>query len=200
MRALTLYQPWASLISVGAKRVETRGWRTSYRGPLAIHAGRGGARDDLLYEEPFRQALFGDVYVPPARARELVPVGCIVATCLLVDVVPTEMTDRWLQHSGSAAERAFGDFSPGRYAWLLDAVAPLAEPIGCAGALKLWEPEWHPALGEATAQLLDVERNGSARCSRCGCTDNFACEDGCGWAQADPFVCTSCVGAPVVLA
>jgi hypothetical protein len=36
MKALTLIQPWASLVAIGAKRVETRGWRTSYRGPLAI--------------------------------------------------------------------------------------------------------------------------------------------------------------------
>ena len=38
MRALSLRQPWASLIADGHKTIETRTWRTRYRGPLAIHA------------------------------------------------------------------------------------------------------------------------------------------------------------------
>ena len=36
MKALSLYQPWATAIALGSKRIETRGWPTSYRGPLAI--------------------------------------------------------------------------------------------------------------------------------------------------------------------
>ena len=47
MKALTVRQPWASLIISGAKRVENRSWPTRHRGPLAIHAGKhndgGGA-------------------------------------------------------------------------------------------------------------------------------------------------------------
>lgn len=40
MKALTLWQPWASLIALGVKTIETRGWSTNYRGPLAIHAAK----------------------------------------------------------------------------------------------------------------------------------------------------------------
>lgn len=40
MKALTIHQPWASLIAYGFKRFETRGWRTNYRGLVAIHAGK----------------------------------------------------------------------------------------------------------------------------------------------------------------
>lgn len=40
MKAITLHQPWASLVVVGAKTVETRSWATSYRGPLVVHAGK----------------------------------------------------------------------------------------------------------------------------------------------------------------
>jgi hypothetical protein len=39
MRALTIKQPWASLIMAGIKDVESRTWVTAYRGPLVIHAG-----------------------------------------------------------------------------------------------------------------------------------------------------------------
>jgi len=38
VKTLTLSQRWATLVALGAKRIETRSWRTSYRGPLAIHA------------------------------------------------------------------------------------------------------------------------------------------------------------------
>lgn len=40
LKALTLHQPWASLVAVGAKTIETRSRRISHRGPLAIHAGK----------------------------------------------------------------------------------------------------------------------------------------------------------------
>jgi hypothetical protein len=38
MKAITIWQPWASLKACGAKEFETRSWATSYRGPIAIHA------------------------------------------------------------------------------------------------------------------------------------------------------------------
>jgi hypothetical protein len=40
MKAITILQPWASLIALGAKKFETRSWKTSYQGPIAIHAGK----------------------------------------------------------------------------------------------------------------------------------------------------------------
>ncbi|MCL2124169.1 MAG: phage portal protein [Desulfovibrionaceae bacterium] len=40
MKALTIYQPYASLLACGAKRFETRGRKINYRGPIAIHAGK----------------------------------------------------------------------------------------------------------------------------------------------------------------
>lgn len=38
MKAVSLWEPWATLVRLKIKRIETRGWSTSYRGPLAIHA------------------------------------------------------------------------------------------------------------------------------------------------------------------
>ena len=40
MKALSLTQPWATLVVIGAKRIETRSWHTSYVGPLLIHAAK----------------------------------------------------------------------------------------------------------------------------------------------------------------
>src|SRR6266567_3747703 len=57
--ALTLTQPFATLVAGGAKHLETRSWSTSYRGPLAIHAAKGFPADaEALCEvSPFREAL-----------------------------------------------------------------------------------------------------------------------------------------------
>jgi hypothetical protein len=45
MKAVSLWQPFASLIYTGAKKIETRSWPTNYRGPLAIHAARKDSLD-----------------------------------------------------------------------------------------------------------------------------------------------------------
>lgn len=37
MKALTIKQPWASLIAHGIKDVENRTWRTKYRGRIYVH-------------------------------------------------------------------------------------------------------------------------------------------------------------------
>ena len=63
-KALTLSQPYATLLALGQKRIETRSWSTSFRGPLLIHAGAGlgpvgGAQGlmELCRSEPFRSIL-----------------------------------------------------------------------------------------------------------------------------------------------
>ncbi len=38
MKAIGLEQPFASLVGIGAKTIETRPWSTDYRGPLAVHS------------------------------------------------------------------------------------------------------------------------------------------------------------------
>lgn len=59
MKALTLYEPWASLVALGAKKIETRSWPTKYRGPLAIRAAKSyeAWHMNLSWEEPFYSAL-----------------------------------------------------------------------------------------------------------------------------------------------
>ena len=150
MKALTLTQPWATLVAIGAKRIETRSWATSYCGPLAIHAGAGlgpvgGAQGlmELCRSEPFRSTLLAaGILGTPALPR-----GAIVATCQLVDCVRADLWgqvtrdgETWQIPPGNMSlEYAFGDYSPGRWAWLMADVTPLAEPIPVRGALGLWE-------------------------------------------------------------
>jgi hypothetical protein len=47
MNAISLWQPWATAIALGSKRIETRPWATAYRGPLAIHAAKRCVKAEL---------------------------------------------------------------------------------------------------------------------------------------------------------
>ncbi len=59
MKALSLWQPWASLMAIGAKHNETRSWPLAYRGDLVIHAAKikDGDSLSLCGQEPFVSAL-----------------------------------------------------------------------------------------------------------------------------------------------
>lgn len=148
MKTLTLTQPWATLVAIGAKRIETRSWRTSYRGPLAIHAAKGFPKEArvLCRNNPFHRELYNAGFASVSYSGDL-PLGCVIATCRLVDCAPTELVSRTPGRL-SEQESAFGDYSYGRWAWILSDVAPLPQPIPAKGALSLWEwPEptflWH---------------------------------------------------------
>lgn len=161
MRALSLTQPWAQLVALGAKRIETRSWPTDYRGPLAIHAAKKMPREarHLFYCAPFAQT-FAD-----ARDRhelpdgvfecdyetgwqgfaERLPRGAIVAVCDLVECLTRfdalrRLAARAASGDEAAAflEPAFGNYDPGRFAFLLANVRALPDPVPCRGALGLW--------------------------------------------------------------
>ena len=164
-KVLTLTQPYATLVALGMKKIETRSWSTSYRGPLAIHAGQGlgpvggkaGLRD-LVGSEPFHTALChvggnGMLDWWGKDVVEQLPRGAIVAVCELAICLPVERltkgpghitltkiadrtNERW---DFTEQEQAFGDYSYNRYAWLLSDVRRLPEPIPAKGALGLWE-------------------------------------------------------------
>lgn len=143
MFALTVYQPWASLIAVGAKVYETRGWQTGFRGRLAIHAGKSVPEVGmaLMSREPFFSLLRkGGAF----RGGSGLPTGAIVA---VADVVACVRTEKF-RDAVDGNERALGDWSGGRFAWELSNVIALAEPVRCRGLQGLWR-----VGGEATFQV-----------------------------------------------
>ncbi len=152
MKAITLTQPWAQLVALGAKRIETRSWSTKYRGPLAIHAAKGFPKDAqfLCFQRHFRDQLTNYVKLNESYFGDhKFPLGVVVATCELVDVVQidtryTATTTKFIVRHGlpwslGAQERAFGDYSIYRYMWLLDQIEMLPEPIPARGLQRLWE-------------------------------------------------------------
>ncbi len=139
MKTISLLQPWATLIAIGAKQVETRSWATKYRGPLAIHASKGFSKElqKLVWTEPFMTALLGPGNKLAFGADFNLPLGAIIVTCNLTNVIP--ITPYFIKGQ-SKQELAFGDYTfPGRFAWILDDVKQLPKPIPAKGSLGLWE-------------------------------------------------------------
>jgi len=135
MKALSLWQPWASLVAIGAKKWETRSWPLRHKGMLAIHAAKKQDEDSLMLcvEEPFRHVLhtlggFKEIGDLPFGA-----VVCVVSVC---ECLPTE--DALKRGLIDARERAFGDYRPGRFCTRLEVVKRFEKPIEARGAQGLW--------------------------------------------------------------
>lgn len=134
MKTLSLLQPWAMLVVIGAKKFETRSWSTVYRGPLLIHASKKFSKADrkLVMEWPFSEYL----------DEMPLPQGSIIGR---VDLVGCISTESWLvKHSTSESEATqeeyhFGDYSSGRFAWRLENPVKFDAPISARGSLGLWE-------------------------------------------------------------
>ena len=84
MKAITIWQPWASLIAIGAKQYETRSWETKYRGPIAIHAAKKDPCKMPILVEPFETVL-NEELEKAGQAFSLLPTGRIIATAELVN-------------------------------------------------------------------------------------------------------------------
>lgn len=146
IKALTLWQPWASLVATKKKLIETRSWGTDYRGPLAIHAAKRMPREakELAQTGMFLRHL-GD-YHEFCRSRYRVRVrnlsrGCVLAVCRLKDVRVILDGD---VAALTAMERAFGDYTPGRYAWFLEDIRRFYPPVsGVQGHQRLWSWDYH---------------------------------------------------------
>lgn len=156
MKALTLTQPWATLVAIGAKRIETRSWSTSFRGEIAIHAAKGfpGSAKDFCASRVVCRALgwpestyslsqginpaWQEWSDDNARRIKALPLGCVLATATMLGCVETELI-RGYVGTFTDQEEAFGNYDPGRFAFLLDNVIQLAAPVPAKGALGLWE-------------------------------------------------------------
>ena len=125
MKTLSLIQPWAQLIVIGAKKFETRSWTTTYRGPLLIHAAKRFPASARF----FAQTEFTLGRLPARIAR-----GAIIGRVVLKNIHRTEEIAPTL----TALERLYGDYTPGRWAWELTE-AEMFEPIPWKGALGLFE-------------------------------------------------------------
>lgn len=138
LKAITLHQPWASLITYGYKTIETRSWQTDYRGTLFIHAGKKWNRElrNLCLTKPFRSCLAEIGITDP----DDLPRGYMLGKVYLERIITTSAIARYnlIKEVGSKYEEDFGDYSAGRYGWILTNIQRYIEPIPCNGAMGPW--------------------------------------------------------------
>lgn len=131
MKVLSLLQPWASLVVMGVKQIETRSWNTNHRGVLLIHASKGKAGSIFASEYPFKKHILD---------FSKIPFGAIIGQVTLIDVIRTEelgMTDERI-NTLTLEEKAFGDYSSGRYAWMFEDAVTFPEYFSARGSMNLW--------------------------------------------------------------
>lgn len=114
IKALTIKQPWASLIVHGIKDIESRSWTTDYRGRLLIHAGASLDTSD--------EAKQSSLLLP--RGADM-PRKCVVGAVILSDVV-SDSSSKWAD--------------AGCYHWVLGDPIVFTRPVPCRGLLGLWVP------------------------------------------------------------
>ncbi len=172
MKAISLWQPWASLIACGAKPFETRHWAPPLEligKTIAIHAAKKVDKDaaqlaeELMYgqhrdggfdlSDRLEASWGGDAASDDLMAKfgnTIMPVGCVVCTATLDaafqlgeraegTALPSaatthRMTSRPMPACFTVRYDDFGDYSPGRWAWLLRDVKPLIPPPQVKGA------------------------------------------------------------------
>ncbi|MFD5020054.1 ASCH domain-containing protein [Paenibacillus sp. NPDC058367] len=147
MKAITIVQPWATLIALGEKHFETRSWATKHRGELAIHAGKKIDKDACDQPE-IRAALVRHGYT-----ADNLPTGAVLATCNLEDIylinhhaehmrLATSINEQGLiDEVFEGDEYAFGWYEEGRFAWKLSTLRKLPTPIPAKGQQGLWNWE-----------------------------------------------------------
>lgn len=186
MKAITLHQPWASLMAEGIKTIETRGrrspWHTAIGQRVAIHAGKVEGRVIREAVAPLNAAGWQENPACRTDAGGLrpLPLGAILATGILVDVLPMvaagsiedgariprvvidddcghflfrEMVTDDNENIDDQAE--YGDFRPGRVALIFEDIVKLEEPIPARGYQGLWSFDDHHHLGP---MLMTPER------------------------------------------
>ncbi|MFA7000263.1 MAG: ASCH domain-containing protein [Candidatus Paceibacterota bacterium] len=132
MKALSLWQPWASFMAMGLKKNETRHWATSYRGPLLIHAAKRKPPQDEL--EFFCHILFNHGFTGGWLWN--LPLGVMLCQVNLVDCPK-------IGHENSPPETDLeyhlGNYDHGRYMWITDNLTRFKSSIPWKGHQGLFD-------------------------------------------------------------
>ena len=130
MKVLSLTEPYATLIKLGKKKIETRSFKTNYRGELYIHASSTKIPKEWKNNKELMRLVDGND----------LNFGYIILKCNLVDCV--YMDEEFLDEiHKDKLELICGDYRLGRYAWILDDIELLDNPIFAKGRLGIWNYE-----------------------------------------------------------
>lgn len=127
MKVISIIEPWASLIKEKVKYIETRSWKTNYRGKIYIHAS--------LKKVPKKDERINNLI--SLLENKNFKYGHIIAEATLVDCI--YMDEEFISKiKNNNKEYKCGEYSIGRYAWVLKDIKELNEPIPAKGNLGIW--------------------------------------------------------------
>ena len=127
MKVVSIIEPWASLIKEKVKYIETRSWKTNYRGKLYIHAS--------LKKVPKKDERINNL-ITLLKDKDF-KYGHIIAEATLVDCI--YMDEEFISKiKKNNQEYICGEYSIGRYAWVLEDIKELSKPIPAKGSLGIW--------------------------------------------------------------
>ncbi len=124
MKVLSIKEPYASLILNGYKHIETRSYKTNYRGEIFIHASKKSINSNLL-----------NPYVIEISKNINMNNGHIILKANLIDCI--YMDDKFIDNIKNSNEYKLGMYEIGRYAWILDNIEAIY-PIKANGKLNIW--------------------------------------------------------------
>ena len=126
MKVLSIKEPFASLICLRKKRIETRSFKTNYRGKLYIHASLKNHVKDDKYEKIMK-------LLPKDYEFQN---GYIICECNLADCI--YMDDEFLEKiKKDETEYSCGRYEKGRYAWIITDVKK-TDRLPAKGKLGIW--------------------------------------------------------------
>lgn len=127
MKVLSLKEPFATLIYEKKKMIETRSWKTNYRGELFIHASKTKVSKENLKNLELMSLV----------DNKNMNFGYIICKCNLVDCI--YMTEEYVHNMefNNHQEYICGEYSEGRYAWILEDIEVI-DPIKAKGKLGIW--------------------------------------------------------------
>ena len=127
MKVLSIKEPFASLIALNIKKIETRSWKTNYRGEIYIHASLSTGKIDEVRKEKLFNLLPKDY---------LFKQGYIICKCYLKDCI--YMDEKFINTiKNDVTEYLCGRYEVGRYAWILENIE-LIEEVPAKGKLGIW--------------------------------------------------------------
>lgn len=130
MKVLSIKEPWATLIASKQKYIETRSWKTSYRGELYIHVSKKQINNK---DEKIQELL-------KLLATQEMNYGKIICKCELVDCI--YMDEKFINEiKQNKQEYICGDYQVGRYAWILEKTELMQPKINAKGKLNIWNFE-----------------------------------------------------------
>ena len=129
MKVLSIKEPFASLVALGIKKIETRSWKTNYRGEIYIHAS---LTKNVIKDKKREEKLLS--MIPDNYEFKQ---GNIISKAYLKDCI--YMDEEFINNiKKDKIEYLCGHYEIGRYAWVLEDIELLNEEISAKGKLGIW--------------------------------------------------------------